>query len=166
MKTIIAIALSFAIPITALAQVPSGQQQKPPEVAPEDVIRITTALVQTDVVVTDKNDRVIPDLKLSDFELYENGKRQEIKFLEFVNVDADSTGGKVNRREEGQRPEGLPLGAEVPRDVSANEIRRVLAFVIDDLTIPAADITTVRQMLQDFVDNKMRDGDLVAIIRV
>ena len=33
----------------------------------EDVIRITTSLVQTDVVVTDKNDQIIPDLKLEDF---------------------------------------------------------------------------------------------------
>src|SRR6185436_2782013 len=44
--------------------------------------------------------------------------------------------------------------------------RRVFAFVIDDLTIPFEDIPTVRKLLTDFIDNQMREGDLVAIVRV
>jgi VWFA-related protein len=40
-----------------------------------------------------------------------------------------------------------------------------MAFVVDDLTIPFADMLTVRQVLRDYVDNKMEKGDLVAIIR-
>jgi len=45
-------------------------------------------------------------------------------------------------------------------------LRRVFAFVIDDLTIPFEDIPTVRKLLTDFIDNQMREGDLVAIVRV
>ena len=72
MKKLIAILLSSLL-ITALAF--SQTQQKPqPEPAPEDVVRITTNLVQTDLVVTDKNDQVIKDLRLEDFELSDNGK--------------------------------------------------------------------------------------------
>ena len=41
-----------------------------------------------------------------------------------------------------------------------------MAFVIDDPTIPYTDLPSVRQMLLDFVNNKMLDGDLVAIVRV
>src|SRR4051812_24214358 len=137
------------MPLIALAQ--TGQQRPPQqENEQEDVVRISTALVQTDVVVMDKNEQIVPDLKLSDFELYENGKKQDIKFMEFVSVDTD-------RRIEGERPTALPAGAEIPHDLTAKELKRVVAFVVDDLTIPIADMPTVRQILLDFVNNEMRD---------
>src|SRR5205807_1081637 len=41
----------------------------------------------------------------------------------------------------------------------------VIAFVVDDVTIPPEDMVRARHMLSDFVDNKMQDGDLVAIVR-
>jgi VWFA-related protein len=157
MKRTIAVVLSMATVFSvAFSQTPPGQKQ---EIAPEDVVRITTALVQTNVVVTDKNDHVIPDLKLGDFDIYENGKKQDLKFMEFVSTD-------TGRRTEGERPASLPEGAEVPHDVKTSELKRVIAFVVDDLTIPFADMAAVRQLLLDFVNKQMMDGDLVAIIRV
>ncbi len=143
-----------------MAQTPSNPQKPPQEVAPEDIVRITTSLVQTDVVVTDKNDQIIPDLKLEDFELSDNGKKQDVKFMEFVSVD-------TGRRSEGTRPSSIPNYVEqTGPGLSVKDLKRVIAFVIDDLTIPIQDIVTVRKLLLDFVDNKMRDGDLVAIVRV
>src|ERR1043166_822573 len=157
MRKALAILLLSLVPCAAPAQTAAPQQQQQ-----EEVVRITSALVQTDVVVTDKNDRVVPDLKLSDFEVYENGKRQELKFMEFVGLD-------TGVRAEGERPDAaLPESARAAdaRELSAKDVRRVIAFVVDDLTIPYADLATVRQILTDFVDNKMREGDLVAIVRV
>ena len=127
----------------------------------DDVVRITTELVQTDVVVTDKNEQPITDLQLGDFELYDNGKKQELHFMEFVSIDSprrsdDST--NLARVAPG-------VDASVPRDLTAKELRRVMAFVVDDVTIPSEDMSRVRQMLLDFVDNKMQEGDLVAIVR-
>lgn len=160
MKGIIALVLSLALVFSAAFSQTPGTPQKPrQENEQDDVIRITTALVQTDVVVTDKNEHVIPDLKLEDFELYENGKKQDITFMEFVSAE-------TGRRTEGDRPAGLPPGAEIPRDLTAGELKRVIAFVVDDLTIPFEDMATVRRTLLDFVDNQMKDGDLVGIVRV
>src|SRR6266542_2581352 len=160
MKRTIALMLLAAIALcAAVAQTPQTPQ-KPQEIAPEDIVRISTALVQTDVVVTDKADRIIPDLKLEDFELYENGKRQDIKFLEFVRTDAEPrTEGTINVA-------GRPVEPEIARNLTARDLRSVFAFVVDDLTIPFEDIVTVRKMLTDFVDNKMSEGVLVAIVRV
>src|SRR5438128_4093055 len=160
MKTPIAFILTAAISISAaIAQTPQSQQ-KPPEIAPEDIIRVTTSLVQTDVVVTDKNDEIIPDLKLEDFELYDNGKKQELKFMEFVGTESP-------RRSEGDRS-GLPSYVEPAGSpgVSAKDLKRVIAFVLDDLNVQIQDLPYVRKMLLDYVNNKMRDGDLVAIVRV
>ena len=148
----------FLIMLVVAGIVTAQTPQKPAQEEPEEVLRITTALVQTDVVVTDKNDRPITDLKREDFEVYENGKKQDVKFMEFVSVGE-------GRRVEGERPASLPPGAEIPRDLSAKEVKRVVAFVVDDLTIPFADLATVRTLLRDFVDTEMREGDLVAIIR-
>ena len=136
--------------------------QKPvPEVPPEDVIRISTSLVQTDVVVTDKNEQIVPDLKLEDFELYDNGKKQDVKFMEFVSID-------TGRREEGTRPASMTnyVAQSSASGVAAKDLKRVAAFVIDDLTLEVGDIPAVRKLLLDFVNNKMIDGDLVAIVRV
>ena len=162
MKNVVALLLSAGIALCAVvAQTPQSPQKPPQEISPEDVIRITTNLVQTDAVITDKNDQIIPDLKLEDFELYENGKKQDIKFMEFVGVD-------IGKRVEGTPP-SLPRGVEVglpSNGVSAADLKRVIAFVVDDLTIPTDDMTRVRELLTDFVNNQMRPGDLVAIIRV
>ena len=132
-----------------------------PQKQPDDVIRITTELIQTDVVVTDKNDQIVPDLKLEDFEVSDNGKKQDLQFVEFVSIETP------------KRPEGVTNAAKVipgvdtsvSRDLTARDVRRVMAFVVDDVTIPFEDMSRVRQMLSDFVDNKMQEGDLVAIVR-
>ncbi len=157
MKRIVAVLLSHAfIFASAFSQTPANPQKQTPNNEQDDVIRITTALVQTDVVVTDKNDQIIPDLKLEDFELYENGKKQSVKFMEYVGVD-------TGRRTEGNRPPGVPT--DIVREPAAKDLKRVFAFVIDDLTVPVPDLVYVRQALTDFVDNQMQEGDLVAIVR-
>jgi len=154
MRNIVALFLAtFLLVPAAATQTPQKPGQ---EISPDDIIRISTRLVQTDVVVTDKNDQIIPDLKLDDFELYENGKKQAVKFMEYVGVD-------TGRRTEGNRPAGMP--ADVAREPAVRDLKRVFAFVIDDLTVPPADLVYVRQALTDFVENQMQEGDLVAIVR-
>src|SRR5262245_54801386 len=44
----------------------------------EPLLRIETDLVQIDVVVTDKQGKLARDLKRADFELFDDGKKQEI----------------------------------------------------------------------------------------
>ena len=161
MKRIIALILLAEIALcAAVAQTPQTPQ-KPQQIAPEDVIRITTELVQTDVVVTDKNDRIVPDLKLEDFELYDNGHKQDLRFVEFIRIDAEPP----TDTPKGAAKVSPGIDASVPRELTARDVRRVMAFVVDDVTIPSEDMVRVRQMLSDFVDNKMQVGDLVAIVR-
>ncbi|MFL6229811.1 MAG: VWA domain-containing protein [Pyrinomonadaceae bacterium] len=155
MKKVLACCTSLLLSFVALAQTPTT-----PTSQDEDVLRITAQLVQVDAVVTDKNDQVIPDLKLSDFEIYDNGKKQDLQFVEFVSADAaPRTEGRIDIA-------GQTIEPNVTRNLTAKDLRRVFAFVVDDLTIPYDDIVNVRTMLRDFVDNQMREGDLVVIFRV
>ena len=62
-----------------------AQQPTPtPEVPPDEVLRINTELVQTDVMVFDKEGRFVENLKREDFELRVDGKPQAISFFDRV----------------------------------------------------------------------------------
>ena len=159
MKKITMATLAFICCVQfAISQTSQKPQQ---EITPEDVVRIRTDLVQTDVVVVDKNDQPIKDLKLEDFELYDNGKKQALKVAEFINSQESAptqqrTASEIKATVESTSAPGL----------SAKDVKRVVAFVIDDLTIEVEDLTAIRNTLLNFVNNKMQDGDLVAIVRV
>ena len=64
----------------ALAQTP----QTP--ASPDEVLRISTDLVQTDLVVLDKKGKNVKGLSKDDFELLVDGQRQNISFFENVNA--------------------------------------------------------------------------------
>src|SRR5882672_9863668 len=85
---VLSMAFMFSIFSVGSSQTPGTPQKPPQEITPDDIIRISTALVQTDVVVMDKNDHPITDLKLDEFKVSESGKRQDVKFIEFVSPDA------------------------------------------------------------------------------
>ena len=61
----------------------STQQQNPPDVEPQDVVRITSNLVQVDAVVT-KDGKQVSDLRAEDFELFEDGKPQSITHFSYI----------------------------------------------------------------------------------
>ncbi len=162
MKKISTVCLSIVILLSLVtAQTPPQPRPQQPETGADEILRITTELVQTDVVVTDKNEQLVTDLKLGDFEVYENGKKQEISFMEFVSVDSP------RRSEDSTLTAKVAPGVDtaVARDLTAKDLKRVIAFVVDDVTIPTEDMSRVRQMLLEFVDNKMQEGDLAAIVR-
>jgi VWFA-related protein len=129
----------------ALAQ--TAPQAKSGEERP---IKISTELVQLDVVVTDKKGNIVTNLTKQDFEVHENGRKQPVSFFEFV--DARSRGT-------------APSDAVAAQGPAAGDIRRIFAFVIDDLTIRMDDLAYIRQMLTNFVDKLMQPTDLVAIVR-
>jgi VWFA-related protein len=150
-KWAMALLAAMAMSIVALSQNRRARQSE------DQTIRISTQLVQLDVVVTDKSGKAVRGLNKDDFELFENGKRQEIKFFEFVDATKGGNPETAGPNEAARQRSGPGL--------SAAEARRVFAFVIDDLTIRAVDLVYVRQMLANFVDNQMQPTDLVGIFR-
>src|SRR5207253_626257 len=71
----------------APTQSPLPQPQKPEDV---DVVRITTNLVQVDAVVTDKNGKVVTDLKPEELEIFEDGRKQKITHFSYNVAEAPS----------------------------------------------------------------------------
>jgi VWFA-related protein len=129
----------------------------PPAPDDTDVVKITTALIQVDVTVTDRNGKVITDLKPEEVEIFENGEKQKITNFSFIsNVrTADEA-----PREKNAKPTFLP-----PAAIKPERVHRTIALVVDDLTLSFESVYFVRRALKKFVDQQMQEGDLVAIIR-
>ena len=51
------------------------------EVSPDDVIRVKTTLVNSPVLVIGRDGKFVPTLRREDFEVYENGVKQEIAYF-------------------------------------------------------------------------------------
>lgn len=170
------LALTLALLLAcAPAQTPARQAPAPPAQQPQptqtpapaddsdedDVVRITTNLVQFDAVVTDKQGRPVADLRPEEFEVYVEGKRQEITNFAFVAGESEAGRGAAPPVRDGKvTPPPLP-----PAPLHAGQVRRTIALVADDLGTSFEDIVSVRRALKKFVDEQMQPGDLVAIMR-
>ena len=134
----------------------AGPSPTPP-VDGSDVVKITTALIQIDVTVTDKKGKVVTDLRRDEIEIYENGQKQDISNFNFI-----SNVRNVVEKGPDNKPVGPPLP---PTPVKPDQVRRTIALVVDDLTLSFESTYYVRRALKKFIDEQMQDGDLVAIIR-
>jgi VWFA-related protein len=149
--------LVSALALTLVAASPQAPPQ-PPSAAP--VVRVTTSLVQVDAVVTDTNDRHVTDLTAADFEIFEDGRRQEITHCSYVALPKLPTPPPA-RSSVG----GLPPPPPPPSRLRPERVRRTLALVVDDLGLSFRSTIEVRDALRKFVDEQMEPGDLVAIVR-
>ena len=150
-------ALAFALLLVSVApaQTPTPS---PTPAADEQVVKISTALIQVDVTVTGKDGEPVRDLRRDEVQIYENGKLQPISNFSFV----DGTGAAASAADRRTAPPDIRLPT---RPVRPDEVRRTIALVVDDLTLSFASTAWVRDALKRFVNEQMRDGDLVAIIR-
>ena len=143
---------------------PTSQQSAPKQQDPtfddqQDVVRITTNLVQVDAVVT-KDGKQVTDLKPEDFEIFEDGKPQTITHFSYVsNVPAAASSKPAAPS---PRDKSAPV---VPAAVHTNDTRRTVAFLVDDLGMSFESMAHARHQLRKYVDEQLQPNDLVAIIR-
>ncbi|HEV7699070.1 MAG TPA: VWA domain-containing protein [Pyrinomonadaceae bacterium] len=154
---IFSLSLVFLAVLSAGAQTPHTVPSPTP--ADDDVVKISTNLIQVDVSVTDGSGKPVTDLKPEEVEIYENGEKQKIANFSFVS----------NVRTTIEQPKNTGAGGIVvpvpPRTVRPEQIHRTFALVVDDLSLSFESAYSTRRALKKFVDEQMQDGDLVAIIR-
>ncbi|HYX30298.1 MAG TPA: VWA domain-containing protein [Pyrinomonadaceae bacterium] len=142
---------------------PPSQTQTPPEIDSQDVVKITTNLVQVDAVVT-KDGKQVTDLTANDFELLEDGKPQTITNFSYIsNIVPAPLPATASVKEKTPRDKLAP--PIPPAVLRPQDPRRTIALVIDDMGMSAPSVAIARQQARKFVREQLQPNDLVAIIR-
>jgi VWFA-related protein len=126
----------------------------------EDVIRISTDLVQTGVSVFDRQGRFIEGLKKEDFELKVDGKPVEVGFFERIaagSVREEAQLGAARGDSSAKVKDTETVAAKPP------ERGRVVVFFVDDIHIAPDNLKRAKDTIIRFIDREMGRNDLVAI---
>jgi VWFA-related protein len=133
------------------AQTPEQSTQQP-----TDVLRVFTDLIQTDVMVFDKQGRLVKGLAKEDFELKIDGKPKPISFFENVTSGSNSEEAQLAAaRGESRKSPGSP---PVPLDRG-----RPVFFYVDDLHMELPNVLSTKKLINNFIDKQMGQNDEVAI---
>ncbi len=162
--------LAFVLVCSLLTPVAGQQPGAPTPPRPQrplsgsdEVVRITTNLVQIDAVVTDRRGQQIVDLGPEDFEVYEDGRLQQIKNFSYVSLQAESSNAPPTVALKSNDKAAPP--PQPPEQLRPEQVRRSIALVVDDLGLSFESTYYVRNALRKFVVEQMQPGDMVAIIR-
>ena len=143
-------------------QAPASQAptpQAPAQSPQQPTFRVSVDLVTTDVIVRDqKNDQFIADLKPGEFEVYEDGVKQEIVSLVLTH------GGRVFNV---QSPPPPPVqeGIILPRNRPTNDAAgRVFVIFLDDLHLDFRSTPRTRELIKKMLKLLIHDGDMFGIV--
>lgn len=166
-RTLLSLALSLSLLSSVFAQQTPRQQQPVSSPQDDEVVKITTNLVQIDAIVTDKQGRVVSDLQPSDFQVFEDGHPQAITNFSFVETNSPNpTAERSKTVTAAAKPKAGSVPVPVPPvRLKPEQVRRTIALVVDDLGLSFESTHFVRNSLRKFVTEQMQEGDLVAIIR-
>jgi VWFA-related protein len=143
--------------VVCALMVASAQAQTKPAPSPEqdDVIRVNTELVQTDVMVFDKKGQFVDGLKAEEFALKVDNKPQTISFFDRV------TSGKVSGAP--NTAGGAVTNSGNTSNPNATKRGRIIIFFVDDLHLAIDSLVRTRQALSEFIDRGLGENDQVAI---
>lgn len=143
-----------------------GHAQTPPGVPVEargqdqsDVLRVYTELVQTDVMVFDKQHRFVNGLKREDFELRIDGKLKPVDYFEKI------TAGSINEESQIAAARGSSAQGNSVRSAGPTPLDRgrPVYFYVDDLHLDLPSLATTRKLITRFIDKEMGQNDEAAI---
>ena len=157
MRTVRRKIFQVTVPALLTTAVLAGQQS-PRTGQQTPTFRSTTDLITTDVVVRDKDGKFIPDLRLDEFQVFEDGVPQKIVgFVRNIGgrvlTDISPTMAPVS--------EGLILP---PTKQSSDTSGRIFIIFIDDLHLQALDSPQVRRVLGMIRDTVIHENDLVGLV--
>jgi len=135
-----------------------AQQEKDKTQPERPTFRVQVDLVTNDVMVRDAQGNFVSDLTKDDFEVYEDGVKQDIISMTL------SHGGRVTNvlnPPPPPAPEGIILPPSRPKtDVSG----RIFLFFVDDLHLQFHNTGRVRELFKKISKNLVHDGDMFGIV--
>jgi len=155
MKSAIPFLLTLIIVTTSLAQ-----QQ--PKQEPMDTLRVGTAVVQMDVLVTDKSGRHINGLTPADFEVSDDGKFQSIDYFTAIENSGRRPSPSSIPASSSQTPQGKVSNSASP--LTNPYTGRHILVLFDDLSLSADNSLRARESIANYVRMKLTSMDMAAIV--
>jgi VWFA-related protein len=151
--------LALSAGVGAQTQPPSARPQAPaaPQ-APSATFRVAIDYVTTDVIARNNRDQFVADLTKGDFELFEDGVKQDITSLTLVH------GGRVHNLAAPPAPaatEGLVLPVSRPRNDTAG---RIFLIIVDDLHLDFRNTGRIRDLFKRISKTLIHEGDMFSIV--
>jgi VWFA-related protein len=115
-------------------------------------IRVQSTIVDVTAVVRDSKGQLVTGLKKEDFEIYDQGKKQNISQFNVELAHPPAT--KAPEHVEAQAPPPAPPDPVPPR---------FLGFYFDDRNMSASDLTFARKAAVGFVEKHMEDTDRAGV---
>ncbi len=132
----------------------AAQTTPPPTPSPQDeVVRVYTELVQTDVMVFDKQGKFVNGLTRDNFELRIDGKLREIQAFEQITAGSDEESQLAAAR----GATSINLKRPVPLDRG-----RIVLFFVDDFHMDLQGLNATRKVITAFIDKEMGQNDQAA----
>jgi VWFA-related protein len=132
---------------------------RPSQEAERPTFSLQIDLVTTDVIARDRNGDFIPDLTKEEFEIFEDGVKQDIASMTL------SHGGRVTNLLAPAPPapaEGIILPPA--RRTSDTSTGRVFIFYVDDLHLQFQNTIRVRELFSRISKTLVHEGDLFGIV--
>lgn len=152
MKTPLSLLL---VSLIILSNIARAQEQ--PQQQSDDVLRVNTELVQTEVLVLDAQERFVDGIGREQFELRVDGKPVPVSFFERVSA------GSVKEEQLASARAGAAAAAERESPVRVSNRGRTIIFFIDDFHLSAESLQRARKSMLYFIDKQMGVGDQVMI---
>ena len=146
--------LLFLFLLIAWSTTPAQTTPAPTPKPQDDVVRVYTELVQTDVMVFDKQGKFVNNLTAKDFELRIDGKPRTIQAFEQIAAGSDEESQLAAAR----GATTINLKRPVPLDRG-----RIVFFYIDDFHIDLAGVVAAKKVINHFLDKEMGQNDQAAI---
>ena len=148
--------LLLAVWSTATAQTPTPSPTPTPRPVKsrDDVVRVYTELVQTDVMVFDKQGKFVNALKPGDFQLFIDGKPRDIQAFEQISAGSNEETQLAAAR----GATSINLARPVPLDRG-----RIVFFYIDDFHMDLAGIQATKKVVNSFIESEMGQNDQAAV---
>ena len=173
MRSITATLLAWVL--IAAAQQPAAQQQ--PKALPSAKtfeFKTSVQLVVEDLIIKDKSGNPITGLKPGDFTVTEDGKKQEVSFVQFQKLEEASAPlpempeGPKELETRVEKPAvktatAVQIAPEKPGDIKYKD-KRLMVLFFDMTSMPLADQLRAQTAATKFVKTQMTPSDLMAIM--
>jgi VWFA-related protein len=146
---------SLALIVLTVWSLAQAQTTPAPPAKPQDeVVRVYTELVQTDVMVFDRQGRFVDGLAKENFELRIDGKPRPIQSFEKITAGSDEETQLAAAR----GATTLNLKRPVPLDRG-----RIVFFFVDDFHLDLAGLVATKKVITSFIEKEMGQNDQAAI---